>query len=214
MWSAAFSGLPDAATTYLSAHLFKPDTAFTSLESWLLLVATVLVSMLGLVALQAVVARHAVRDDTGGRAPFGGLNDYLTLVALGLVTTLGTVAGFILLIIPGVVLSLAWVVVVPAMVTERLGVMNSIRRSNALTENARGDIFGLLVAIGLVGWLAAWLVTLITDALDIAFVNLIASPALQTLTGLFSATVAVAIYQELRVNKEGTSTDRLVKVFA
>lgn len=93
LWAVAFSGLPEAATTYASAHLFEPDTALSSLESWLVLVATMLVSMVGQVALQAAVTRQTARDHDGARGPFGGLNDYLALAALGLVTSLGVVGG-------------------------------------------------------------------------------------------------------------------------
>jgi hypothetical protein len=214
LWSVAFAGLPNAAVTYVNRRVFESEFAFTSLENWLLLVAAILVSMLGLVALQAVVTRQTARDDEGAHRHFGGLNDYLALAALGLVTSLGIVGGFILLVIPGVILSLAWMVVVPVMVTERLGVMDSVRRSNTLTGNARGEIFGLCFAIGLVGWLAAWLVTLITNAVGVPFITSTAPPALETLTGLVNAVVAVAVYQELRMNKEGTPTDRLVEVFA
>lgn len=216
MWSVVFAGLPDAATTYVSERF--PVTAF-SMTGWILLVAVILTSMLGLVALQAVIARRAARDFEGPRAfsgepPFGGVSDYLALAALALVTSLGIIAGFILLIIPGIILSLAWMVVTPAMVTERLGVMDSIRRSNTLTGNAKGAIFGLWAAIGLIGGLAAWLVGLLTAAVDVPIVTLIAGPALQVLVGLVNSVLAVAIYQELRWSKEGGPTERLAEVFA
>jgi hypothetical protein len=218
LWSVAFAGLPDAAMTYANARFSGPEAAFSSPTSWILLAATLLTSMLGLVALQAVIARLAHDHDGphahSGETAFGGLNDYLALVVLGLVTSLGIIAGFILLIIPGIVLSLAWLVVVPAMVTERLGVMDSIRRSNALTGNARGQILGLSDAVGLAGWLAAWLVGLIVDAVSLPMVALITSPALQVVIGLVNSALAVAVYQELRWNKEGASADRLVEVFA
>jgi hypothetical protein len=214
LWAIVFAGLPDAAINYANIRFSTAETTFTSWNGWLLLIATILTSMLGMVALQAVVTHNVTADDEGARHRFGGLSDYVALAMLGLVTSLGIVGGFILLVIPGVILSMAWLVVVPAMVTERLGVMESIQRSNTLTGDAKGHIFGLSLAIGLAGGLASWLVGLITGALDIAFVTLIAPPALQALTGLFSAVFAVAVYQELRLNKEGTPTDRLVEVFA
>lgn len=218
LWSVVFAGLPDAATTYVSERFSRPETAF-SLNGWIQLVAVILASMLGLVALQAVVARRAARDFESpraysGEAPFGGVSDYLALAALALVTSLGIIAGFILLVIPGIILSLAWMVVTPVMVTERLGVMDSIRRSNALTGNAKGAIFGLWVTIGLIGGLAAWLVGLLTNAVDVPLVTLIAGPALQILVGLVNSVLAVAIYQELRWSKEGGPTERLAEVFA
>lgn len=219
LWSVAFAGLPSVAMTYASTRFSRPEMAFTSLTSWLLLLATVMASMLGLVALQAVIARRVARDDAGpraysGEAAFGGLSDWLALAALALVTSLGIIAGFVLLIIPGIILSLAWMVVTPAMVTERLGVMDSIRRSNALTGNAKGPILGLWVAIGLIGWLLSWLVGLITNAVDVPMLTLVADPALQVLIGLANSVLVVAIYQELLWSKEGAPTERLAEVFA
>jgi len=214
LWSVAFVGLPDAAMAYVNARFSQPETAFTP-TGWALLVTTILTSMLGLFALQAVIAAS---DHEGraahAKAAFGGLSDYLRLAALGLVTSLGIIAGFILLVIPGIILSLAWLVVVPAMVVERLGVMESIRRSNALTGNARSQIFGLSLATGLAGWLAVWLLGLVINALGVSEIGMIANPALQVVTGLVNALLAVAIYHELRWNQEGAPIDRLAEIFA
>lgn len=218
LWSVAFAGLPDAAMTYASQRFSRAESAFTSPTNWLLLTGTVLTSMLGSFALQAVIASRAARDDDGrgysSPAAFGGPSDWLALGTLALVASLGIMAGFILLVIPGIILSLAWLVAVPAMVTERLGVMESIRRSNALTGNARGAIFGLSVAVGLAGWLGSWLFALVVAALDVPQFDLAAALANQTVIGLANALFAVAVYQELRWNKDGSPTDRLAEVFA
>ena len=100
------------------------------------------------------------------------------------------------------------------MVIERLGVMDSIRRSNVLTGNAKGLIFGLWAATGVIGGVASWLLGLMTEAVDIAAVSLISGPALQVLVGLINSVLAVAIYQELRWSKEGGPSERLAEVFA
>lgn len=219
LWSVVFAGLPDAAMTYVSNHAFRAENAFASPTAWLLLAATALASMLGLVALQAVIARRIASDHGGsraysGEAAFGGPSDYLALATLGVVTSLGILAGFILLVIPGIILSLAWIVVTPVMVIERLGVMDSIRRSNSLTGNAKGPIFSLWVATGVIGGGASWLLGLMTKALDISVVTQISGPALQVVVGLINSVLAVAIYQELRWSKEGGPSERLAEVFA
>jgi hypothetical protein len=219
LFSALFIGLPDVAMTYLSKYVAKPGAGYADPNAWVVLAVNLVVSMLGEVALQAAVSRGALGDLDGRRAasddtPFGGLRDCLALAALGLVTSLGILGGFILLVIPGIILSLAWMVAVPAMVTERLGVLDSIRRSNKLTGEQRGTIFGLSVAVGLVGFVVGWLVQLIASAVANPIVNEIIDPAMQTLTGVVNALLAVAIYHELRRSKEGTSTERLAAVFA
>jgi hypothetical protein len=219
LFSALFTGLPDAAVTHLSAYVAKPGAGYSDPNAWIMLAVNLLVSMLGAVALQAAVSRGALGDLDGRRAasehtPFGGLRDCLALAALGLVTSLGILGGFILLVIPGIILSLAWMVAVPAMVTERLGVLDAIRRSNKLTGEQRGTIFGLTMAIGIAEFIVSWLFQLIANAVDNPIVNEIIGPATQMLTCVVSALLAVAIYHELRWSKEGTPTERLAAVFA
>ncbi|WP_029914774.1 hypothetical protein [Caulobacter sp. UNC358MFTsu5.1] len=216
-WAVVFTGLPDLAMAYANQR-FSEDAPFGSLARWGFLVGTMLASMFGMTALQAVIARRTALDDSNRRASsrsvFGGSSDYLALATLGLVTGLGIVAGYALLAIPGIILSLAWFVVVPAMVTERLGVMESIRRSNALTREVRGEIFGLWVGVGILSFLAAWVGGLAIDALGIPALSLVVSSAIQAVIGLVDAILVVAVYQELRESQEGSPADRLVEVFA
>jgi len=212
-WAVVFTGLPDLGMAYANQR-FSEDAPFGSLARWGFLVGTMLASMFGMTALQAVIARRTALDGASSRRAFGGLSDYLALATLGLVTGLGIVAGYALLAIPGIILSLAWFVVVPAMVTERLGVMESIRRSNALTREVRGEIFGLWVGVGILSFLAAWVGGLAIDALGIPALSLVVSSAIQAVIGLVDAILVVAVYQDLRESQEGSPADRLVEVFA
>jgi len=212
-WAVVFTGLPDLGMAYANQR-FSEDAPFGSLARWGFLVGTMLASMFGMSALQAVIARRTALDGASSRRAFGGFSDYLALATLGLVTGLGIVAGYALLAIPGIILSLAWFVVVPAMVTERLGVMESIRRSNALTREVRGEIFGLWVGVGILSFLAAWVGGLAIDALGIPALSLVVSSAIQAVIGLVDAILVVAVYQDLRESQEGSPADRLVEVFA
>jgi hypothetical protein len=214
--AALLIGLPNAATTYLFEKFTRSDDNFANPITWIVVAATFLVAILSTASLQALVARGVKKDahhptDRNGLSAIGQAFAVLTL---GLITGLGTMIGFVLLIIPGIILTLAWFVTVPAMVTERLGVMDAIRRSNRLTGNARGSIFGLVVAISLAGLLFGWLVQLAASAANNAVVSAIAGPAEQSLTGLINAALAVAVYNELRRSQEGTAEESLEAVFA
>lgn len=218
VWSIVLAALPDLAMTYASQHFSEVDAPFSSPANWGMLAGAMLASMLGLVALQAVMARRAAAKGdygpTSSSGAFGSLNDYLALLALGLVTSLGIMAGFFLLAIPGLILSLAWFVVVPAMVSERLGVMESIRRSSALTREVRGSIFGLWFVVGLVSGIATWLISLLVGALEVPALALVVNASVQAVTGLVNAALVLAVYQDLRESQEGSPGDRLVEVFA
>lgn len=217
LFSVLFVGLPDAAVTFLTPLFADTAAGYRDPAVWVMLLLGMLVILLGGMLLQAIAARGLAKDlgdRRAGEVAFGQPRDWLALVALATVTGLGILCGFMLLVIPGVVLSLAWLVVVPAMVTERLGVMEAIRRSNRLTGGARGTIFGLTIAVGLVGFIPAWLLQLLADAIANPVVSAIVDPTMQSVSGLVNAIFAVAIYHELRWSKEGAPTDRLVEVFA
>jgi hypothetical protein len=216
--SALFVALPDRGMNALTGVFSRPETGYAAPNTWIMLLVSLLVSMLGSVALQAAISRSALSGLEGphaaGAASFGGPRDYLTLLALGVVTSLGILGGFVLLVIPGVILSLAWMVVVPAMVTERLGVWDAIRRSNRLTGERRGAIFGLSLAVGLVWFVFAWLIQLAASAVGNPVVDAIAEPTMQALLSIVNALLAVSIYYELRWSKEGTPAESLAEVFA
>ncbi|MBV8207585.1 MAG: glycerophosphoryl diester phosphodiesterase membrane domain-containing protein [Acidobacteria bacterium] len=66
------------------------------------------------------------------------------------VTGLLTALGFILLIVPGILLGLRWALVLPSTILERTGVSKSLSRSSFLTEGCRGRIFLILVLYSVV----------------------------------------------------------------
>src|SRR5690348_8346723 len=72
-------------------------------------------------------------------------------VALGvaILTWIGYFLGFLLLVVPGIILLLVWSVAVPAAVVERTGVSASFGRSRALTRDRRWRIFGTFFVAGL-----------------------------------------------------------------
>lgn len=68
------------------------------------------------------------------------------------------VLGFMLLLIPGLILMCLWSLVVPACVLERLGPLSSLSRSARLTKGYRWPVFGLIlltVIAGLILYAAA-----------------------------------------------------------
>ncbi len=67
----------------------------------------------------------------------------VTLVGLLLAVGLLCALGFILLILPGILLALRWSLVVPAAVLENTNVADSMSRSAALTAGDRVRIFGI-----------------------------------------------------------------------
>ena len=81
-----------------------------------------------------------------------------------------TFIGFLLLIIPGIILTLMWIVSTPSMMVEEKGVFDSMSRSSELTKGNRMRILGvgiLLVVAYIVLALIISLLAAITPVLGI-----------------------------------------------
>ena len=70
-----------------------------------------------------------------------------TLIAAGFLAGLGLVVGFLLLVIPGLILLTIWAVLAPVIVIERTGVFESFGRSRELVRGNGWQVFGVLVAL-------------------------------------------------------------------
>jgi hypothetical protein len=64
---------------------------------------------------------------------------YLSLIMIGV--GIGISVGFILLIVPGIILALMWALTIPVAVLEDKGLRDSVSRSAELTKGSRGRIF-------------------------------------------------------------------------
>jgi uncharacterized membrane protein len=142
-----------------------------------------------------------------------GISRFWPLVGLGILVALGVLLAAILLVVPGIILSIIWSVAFPACVVERLGPIRSLGRSAALTKGNRWKLFGLFLLI-VFGAVVIALVAaggLFAAGGGVAFgVGLY---ALQVIYLALAATISVTIYHDLRIAKEGIGTDRMGAVF-
>lgn len=125
------------------------------------------------------------------------------LILAGLVVGLAVGAGLVLLVIPGLILMAYWSSVVPAVVLERKGVLEAIKRSQRL---ASGDVLRIVVIIVisvLVTNVVAAVITALLGALP-RFVDVyVAGVVANSITVPLVALVWSLIYFDLRLNKEG-----------
>ena len=173
-------------------------------------------------ALMQGVATHATVSDLQGRkvglaqSLGAGLRSALPLIALGLLAALAVGLGFLLLIVPGVILMLMWCVAAPAVVIEKKGVFDALGRSRELTRNHRGVILGLAViywvAATMFGFLLGFLTVGVAGALSpqnaVLLNAALFNPLVTALSTMLSASGVAAIYVELRTLKEGAGTGR------
>ncbi len=198
------------------AELLKGFGAFIAGSAVTLVLSVV---QIGAVTYGTVRYLHGERTSLG-RMLAVGLRRGLPVVGTGLIQSIVTGAGLLLLFAPGIMFLVASCVAVPAAVVERPGVVGAIQRSFDLTRGFRWPLF----ATGAVVMVVLWVLSLVTQA-----VFTIAALALPTAQGmaatmvasqignaLFSVIPGVAVavcYHDLRLAKEGVDTAELARVF-
>jgi len=176
-------------------------------------------------AAQAAIIYGVITGLSGRKAALGemlskGLGSWWPLVLIGICTGVMTGLGYLLILVPGIMLAIRWLVAIPAQVMESRGVFASMGRSAELTKGNRWSIFGLLIvtflimiAIELVVGLVVAPGVALAGALNSTAFQLIAAPVLSlVVTPLFAAGIA-SLYFELRSTKEGVGVDQLASVF-
>lgn len=118
------------------------------------------------------------------------------LIAVAIVTGLGEFVGFVLIIVPGLVLLTIWAVVAPVVVIERPGGLRALGRSRELVRGNGWQVFGVIVVlvlgvevlVGVVGALAGGSSAIAGIVLRVV-VGVLAAP--------ISALAAAVLYFEL-----------------
>ena len=175
--------------------------------------------------LQAAIIYGTLADLNGNRATFGeclstGVKVFLPLIGLAILTMLGCYLGLILLVVPGIMLFMAWFVVVPVFVVERTGVFGAFGRSRQLTRGFRWPILGLaliyFVAAIAINFALAPLfsVNLFHPGMaTFAMPYLLASAVVRIFVSVIAAAGVASVYYELRLAKEGIGPQGIAAAF-
>jgi hypothetical protein len=172
---------------------------------------------------QGALTRATVADSEGQRATFGeciaaALRVLLPLIGVGLIFGIAIGLGFVLLIVPGIIIMVMWSVAGPAVVVERDGVMSAFSRSSELTKGSRWKIFGLFLVLLVIYLLVFMLLGAVglrsAAAQPLGTANLIFSAITSIVLNLLWGTIQPSLYLELRQAKEGGSLENLSRVFA
>jgi hypothetical protein len=129
------------------------------------------------------------------------------------VLTLGIMLiGFVLLLVPGLIATVVLYVAIPACVLERLGPVQSIKRSVSLTRGCGWRIFAVSYAVLIVTIAGNWLIGVLTPAAPGWL-----PPALafgwMMLSNAYEAVLIAVIYYQLRIVKDGTDPSGIAAVF-
>jgi hypothetical protein len=180
---------------------------------------------------QGALVRPTVAFAEGGKAGPGeslaaALRVAIPLFLLALLGSIALLFGFLLLVVPGLMLYVMWSAAVPSLVVERLGPIEAFGRSRELTRGARWRVFGLLLTLLVLYWLFAALTGLVGVAAgstaefganawaDLSATDMGPNLASSTLTAAVGGVIHASLYVELRDWKDGPRTESLAEIFA
>jgi hypothetical protein len=200
----------------------KSPSAVLGVSAWLMAIGLVTIAIS--FVLSAALAHGTYADLSGRRASLGnclltGAREFLPLMGITFLSVAALIPAMLLLIVPGIILALAWSVVVPVRVVERVPVFDTFGRSAALTRGHRWAIFGLFVVIWFGSIMLGAMIAPITTGAAFGTTHaagvagLLIQSAVGALTSVVTGTIVASIYYELRAIKEGVGPEQLAAVF-
>ena len=199
------------------AGFFTDEQMLAQLSSSAVMV--MVLSALALMVISPIVSAaitHAVGEIYLGR-PAGireslgvGWSVLLPLIGTTILLSLIVMGGFLLLVIPGIILMLAYSVVNPVMILERYFGLAALRRSQTLTKGHRMRALGLMMVAGII-------MVVLTSGFEIMmafipFVGSVGSGIAQSIGMAFYSAVYVVFYFDLRCRQEAFDLEHLAQL--
>jgi hypothetical protein len=197
--------LPIAFAVFLPVAVIQGLLASPKGTNGLLLVVGAILSLAATYAYQGVIV-EAVRDIQDGVRDFtmGGLVRTVTplilpLFGLSIVAGISIAIGFVLIIIPGLLLLTWWALGVPVLVIERRGIFASLGRSRELVRGNGWRVFGVVVVFFLMQAVVSALVSgILVGAFGDVAGNGISNLVVNALIAPLTAIAATVMYLQLR----------------
>lgn len=191
--------MPAAAVVFvftgiLTAALVTAAPALALLAVVVGLVATTLFT--GMVVELVADVQDGRRDATVGQLLRAVTPVLGQLILVGILAGVGVVVGFILLIIPGLILITLWSVAAPVVVLERPGALAALGRSRELVRGNGWQVFGVILVLDILVVIVASAIELAADSAG-SGVGIVARVIVVVLTAPLSALAAAVLYFEL-----------------
>lgn len=197
--------MPAAAVVFVFTGVVS--TLLTNASSGLRFIA-LLISLIATTLFTGMVV-ELVADVQDGRrdASSGQLLRAVTpvigrLILVAFVAALGVLVGFILIIIPGLILLTLWSVAAPVVVLERPPGLGALGRSRELVRGNGWQVFGVLFVLDILVAIVAGAVELGADSAGTG-IGIVVTVIAGVLTAPLAALAAAVLYFDLRTLKGG-----------
>jgi hypothetical protein len=191
--------LPASAVVFvisglLSAVLVAASPVLALVALVISLVASILFT--GMVVELVSDVQDGRRDSSAGQLLQAATPVLGQLILVGIVAGIGIVIGFVLIIVPGLILITWWSVAAPVVVLERPGVFEALRRSRELVRGNAWQVFGVLVVLVIGVEVVSFVIEAIGASAGTA-VGLVVRVIVSVLTAPLSALAAAVLYFQL-----------------
>ncbi|MGO9247781.1 MAG: hypothetical protein ACLQQB_03575 [Solirubrobacteraceae bacterium] len=149
------------------------------------------------VELVADVQGDGQRDATVGQLLQAATPVLGQLILVGIIAGIGIAIGFVLVIIPGLILITIWSVAAPVVVLEHPGALKALGRSRELVRGNGWRVFGVIVVLVIGVGIVSAIIEAIGDSGGTG-VGIVVRVLVQILTAPLSALAASVLYFELR----------------
>jgi len=119
------------------------------------------------------------------------------LILVGILGGIGIVIGFVLLVVPGLILLTIWSVAAPVVVLEHPGAVRALGRSRELVRGNGWQVFGVVLVLDILVVLLASIVEAVGDSASTA-AGIIVRVIVGILTAPLAALAASVLYFELQ----------------
>jgi hypothetical protein len=158
---------------------------------------------------------EAARDILDGRRDHtvGSLFRSVTPVVVplaiaGILAGIATGIGFLLLIVPGLILLTIWAVIAPVIVIERTSAIDAFGRSRELVRGNGWQVFGVIVVVYLLQFVSSLVLQALANSIsDSVTAYAVSELIVRLLVAPLSALAAAVLYFELATRPQTTSTE-------
>jgi hypothetical protein len=124
------------------------------------------------------------------------------LILVGIIAGIGIAIGFVLIIIPGLILITIWSVAAPVVVLEHPGALKALGRSRELVKGNGWQVFGVIVVLVIGVNIVAGIIEAIGNSGGTG-IGIVVRVIVQILIAPLTALAASVLYFELRGEKTG-----------